>query len=119
MATKGRDRCQVVFGRLPLRGVEPSGVRGVHPHHAEGRKQRRGPEQEIRISLRSPYNEAVDELVRARVDKLGGTCFADADRDYRESRRDAGETLPVQRREHPGNIFNDRFHHARGRLVGP
>ena len=120
MATKSRDRCKVVFGRRHLRAVEPSGIRGVHPHQAEGGKQRRGPKQNIRISRRPPDNEAVDELVRARVDELGGTCFAtNADPDFRESRRHAGEALPVQRRERPGSMFNDRLDDTRGRLVDP
>ena len=120
MATNGRNRSQAVFGRLRLRGVEPSGVHGVQPHHAEGRKQRRGPEQEIPILWRSLQDEALDELVRPRVDELRDTCLTtNADRDFGESRRNAGEALPVQRRKRPGDMFNDCLDDARGRLGDP
>ena len=120
MPTKGRDRCQAVFGRLRLMMTRRSHARRLHAHRAKGGKQRRGPQQDIRVSLRPPHNEAVNELVRARVDELGGTRFAtNVASDCRESRRDAGETLPVQRLKHPGDMFDDCFDDARGRLVDP
>ena len=118
--TKSRDRRQAVFGRPRTRRVEPPGPPGVHPNEAERGKQRRGPKKELRILQHPPYNEAVNESVRARVDELGGThIVTNATRNLRESRRYEGEPVPIQRRERPGNVLHDRFDDARGRLADP
>ena len=120
MATQGRERSQVVFGRGGVGRVGPPADRGLHPHDAKGGKQRGAAKQEIVFSPFPAQDEAVNEPLRAQVLKLGGARLAtDAPRDFGNPSRHAYKALSVKGRESCGDILDNPLDDTPRRLRDP